>query len=562
MFVKNLQNDFYNVIHGKQCLILVNFDVDAICASKILQALFKNDNIVYTLVPIQGVKDMVRAYQENADEIEFVIMINCGATLDIVDMLQPEEKVIFFILDSHRPYDLCNVYNETQVLILGNLNPDEEIPEYNDVFNDESSDEEQEDEISDGEDESNQAKRRRLNEARILKKRKRREWEEKRDEILFNYTQYSYYGKSSAVVAYEMTWQMSRDNLDMVWWAIIGSTEQAILSKVESSTSVLVAGDLQSHVARLSHNRGGDAEQLSAIKVTYDKDLQLALYRHWTVEDSLRHSIPTAVALRLWSIKGEQRLREFLAEMGLPLAQSRQRFSAMDLNLRQEFRGMVEKLANKYRISSIVGANFTMQYGYRFKYCATDIVYSMLAILESTTRDRPPQLCFLEASDCLTHSNKDLLDRGIEKAKNVLVHIYKTAQSILELKQVINAGTFLYVVLADSIMNSHMFCHPHILMILAQFILKAYVESSRNKRAATWPLVASATYSEEDGTCLIVGIPPVSEEQPRSLFGRAFEQAAKNTNSYIEADYFDSTIARLKIEGRLKFFDALAALLV
>lgn len=26
-----------------------------------------------------------------------------------------------------------------------------------------------------------------------------------------------------------------------------------------------------------------------------------------------------------------------------------------------------------------------------------------------------------------------------------------------------------------------------------------------------------------------------------SLFGRAFEQAAKNTNSYIDADYFDST---------------------
>lgn len=26
-----------------------------------------------------------------------------------------------------------------------------------------------------------------------------------------------------------------------------------------------------------------------------------------------------------------------------------------------------------------------------------------------------------------------------------------------------------------------------------------------------------------------------------SLFGRAFEQAAKNTNCYIEADYFDTT---------------------
>ena len=61
-----------NLIFGtffQQILILVNFDVDAICASKIFQALFKNDNIVYTMVPIQGVKDLVRAYQDNAEEV-------------------------------------------------------------------------------------------------------------------------------------------------------------------------------------------------------------------------------------------------------------------------------------------------------------------------------------------------------------------------------------------------------------------------------------------------------------------------------------------------------------
>lgn len=71
-----------------------------------------------------------------------------------------------------------------------------------------------------------------------------------------------------------MTWQMSRDNLDMVWWAIIGSTEQAILGKVESGYSVLESGNLQDHVSRLSRARGGDVDkqQLSAIKVTYDKE--------------------------------------------------------------------------------------------------------------------------------------------------------------------------------------------------------------------------------------------------------------------------------------------------
>lgn len=112
--------------------------------------------------------------------------------------------------------------------------------------------------------------------------------------------------------------------------------------------------------------------------------LQLALYRHWTVEASLKYSMSTAVSLRLWSIRGEQRLKEVLAEMGLPLVQSRQLFRAMDLTFRQEFTQMVEKLASKYNVSSVIGTSFTLQYGYRFKYCGSDMVYAMLALLDST----------------------------------------------------------------------------------------------------------------------------------------------------------------------------------
>lgn len=68
-----------------------------------------------------------------------------------------------------------------------------------------------------------------------------------------------------------MTWKMSRDNLDMVWWAIIGSTEQTIMNKIESSTGILESVNMQNHVSRLSHSRGNN-QQLSAIKVTYDKE--------------------------------------------------------------------------------------------------------------------------------------------------------------------------------------------------------------------------------------------------------------------------------------------------
>ncbi|XP_066588685.1 cell division control protein 45 homolog isoform X2 [Prorops nasuta] len=544
MFVTRLNDEFYNVIKKNRCLLLVNFDIDAICACRILQQLFKNDNMIYTLLPVQGIQDMSKAFEENCQEVTNVIMINCGGTLDIVELLQPSESINFFVLDSHRPYDLCNIYSESQIRIIGKPESDEDIPEYESIFRDDSSDEENVENESDIENESRQSKKRRLNQEDLLKRSEKRKWEEKRSELMFNYTQYSYYGKSSAAVVFEMAWNMSKDNLDMAWWAIVAYTEQALLSKVESRVTVMDEGKLQEHVFRLSCRQGIDVEkqqQQTALKITYDKDLQLALYRHWTVEASLRHSITTAVSLRLWSIKGEKRLRELLAEMGLPLAQSKQKFCAMDLSLRQEFRQMVEKLAEKYKVNKIVGSSFTLQYGYRFKYCASDIVYAMLALMESSSKDRPPQRCFLEALDCLSRTKKDILEN--------------------EMKEIRNVGSFLYIVVPDGSPDSKLFAHPHPLMMLAQFTLRAYVDSSRSRRAPEWPLVATAIFNPDEGTCLVVGIPPVCEDQPRSLFGRAFEEAAKNTNSFIENDYFDTTIIRLKIEERPKFFDALAALL-
>lgn len=72
-----------------------------------------------------------------------------------------------------------------------------------------------------------------------------------------------------------MAWHMSKDNLDMLWWAIIGSTEQAILSKVESQTSILEEGTLQAHVSRLTHKQGINTDkqqEQSIVKITYDKE--------------------------------------------------------------------------------------------------------------------------------------------------------------------------------------------------------------------------------------------------------------------------------------------------
>ena len=43
------------------------------------------------------------------------MLLNCGATIDICDFLDPPDDVIFYILDNHRPVDVTNIYNDGQV---------------------------------------------------------------------------------------------------------------------------------------------------------------------------------------------------------------------------------------------------------------------------------------------------------------------------------------------------------------------------------------------------------------------------------------------------------------
>lgn len=63
--------------------------------------------------------------------------MNCGATLDVVELLQADENTVFFILDSHRPVDVYNIYSESQVRLLMSPDDEEEVPAFEDIFKDE-----------------------------------------------------------------------------------------------------------------------------------------------------------------------------------------------------------------------------------------------------------------------------------------------------------------------------------------------------------------------------------------------------------------------------------------
>jgi len=60
-------------------------------------------------------------------------------------------------------------------------------------------DEEESDIVNVNSVEEQQNKRRKLDQSALVKKRERRRWEENRKKLLFDYTQFSYYGRSVCI---------------------------------------------------------------------------------------------------------------------------------------------------------------------------------------------------------------------------------------------------------------------------------------------------------------------------------------------------------------------------
>lgn len=444
--------------------------------------------------------------------------------------------------------------------ILGDPKSEEEIPQFDQIFQDSES-EESDIEDNNDEDPENPESHPSSNiekfENRLRKNRERRDWAKTRDRILFDYTQNSFYTRSSALVFFELAWLMSKDSLDLLWWAIVGVTEQLLMGKCESSTYTLQTQKIQSHVTRLNNKINGNTVTNTSIKITYENDLYLALYRHWSVKESIKNSVYSACRLKLWTLNGTKKLNELLVEMGLPLAQARQQFSSMDLMMKKDFYQMIEKTAEKYNMNEIIYGSFTLQFGYKNCYAAADYVYSLIALMEQIEHSRSAESCFLEALDCLNRKNIKTLESGIGKAKTLLDAIFKQVKTSLETQQVFSAGPFLYLILQD---ENILFASPYGLSMLAKFMLNGYIAVSRNRRARELPLIASIPIDSTRGINLMIGIPPAGDDT-KNLFGKAFEQAAIKSNSAVSQDFFDTNIIQIKQADCPKFIDALSVLL-
>lgn len=521
MLISDNRKNFYDLIVRSRChvLVLVNHDLDAIISAKILRYIFECDHIQYTIVPVRTKTELQRAFQEHRVGVKFALLLNLGGILDLSNVLLLEKNIQIFVADYHRPLNVQNVYNEDEIFILCSIsglnNIDDEfekVPNYNDLFWD-----------SDIEDDDVDV--RQLSLQQLEKRKKFKKFENNRLKLLQDYEQKSYYSYSTSMIFFDLAWKMGKDSNDLLWLVILSVMDKYNTNKSPKkmfdkefsylSDSMIRLRNIRSDFGFVLNNVSADENQpelvtaTNHLSITAEKDLNIKLYREWTLYDSLKHSIYTSCAFKTWKLRGQKRLDSFLAEHGLPLSQCKQKFKSMDLDLRKKLKEDFSQDIVKYNLKNLFIDNFIGSRGIQQKYSAIDLALASRALLESA-EDKSYNQKFFDAYDSLSWVNSDLINIGIDLAKAQLSAIVQQVQLIMDahLTCLMNNNLW-YIIIPESTPDINLFSHPGCLRALGIYALTTYVTFNKSSKATRLPLIIITPDPERPNGGMVCGIPPV-----------------------------------------------------
>ncbi|BFZ62440.1 DNA replication initiation factor cdc45 [Saitoella coloradoensis] len=96
-------------------LLFVSLDADALCACKMLSDMLKADYVPHEIHPVTGWDDLSVAREkliENNLDLRYIFMLGFGNTMDLCDLFPVRAEVVVYVIDSHRPYNLANLFGE------------------------------------------------------------------------------------------------------------------------------------------------------------------------------------------------------------------------------------------------------------------------------------------------------------------------------------------------------------------------------------------------------------------------------------------------------------------
>lgn len=410
-------------------MILAGPDVDALCSVSILTSLFKADYIPYSLTPIHGPADFTAL--DFAAEVKSLVLIQCGAASNLCKILALRPHMHVYVIDSHRPLHLANVYDTAQIFLMTGTDTDKEFPEDGsdlDVSDFDDSEGESDDDDDDAQEGwSSDEEEERQDESLFLDKHEavasqdhedensdpqrfsyealEEKDEKERPEItrpitarsrvkrLCDYYRGSYHDAPASATLYTLASQRNVTSSDplLLWYAIIGVTKQFIKGEIDSDSFQAFINVYHDEVMAL-HQASEDitladgtvVPSMDDGKIIFEEDYRFMLYRHWNLYDSMYHSSYVASKLSIWKPEvNRDELELFLAKMGFSLKETRQKFAFMSMQLKTSLKTRVKEIAPEFGLDELFYGSFRRQYGFKYQLSAADVVYAVSALLEA-----------------------------------------------------------------------------------------------------------------------------------------------------------------------------------
>ncbi|CAA7267899.1 unnamed protein product [Cyclocybe aegerita] len=408
-------------------IMVVSPNVDALCASRMLATLFKQDDVGYRIIPVSGRAEMenVRDELSSNNDLHTLILINMGGRYDL-PLAQWfgnfDLKVTIHVIDSARPYGLVNLFmageNADRILVWDDGDADKLIeekkswealeyelkPESDSEDDDDLDDNEQDEDLSDDKEDTGSASspssKRRIRSEDPPRKRRRTDDEQKtrmtwdeldHHELVVNkyFTSGTWHGQCAASTIYILVTQLERADNDLLWLAILGLTFQYITSRIPRDIYEGYHSIYLDEVSRLNpqpqkeNNHSLIAINPDDISVRSTEELRFMLFRHWTLYDAMFHSSYVASKLGIWKERGRQRLTGLLAKMGFSIPQTQQPFAHMDMDLKKNLIQKLNDIAPEYGLVELSYPSFMRCYGFHSQpLSAADAVEGISVLLD------------------------------------------------------------------------------------------------------------------------------------------------------------------------------------
>lgn len=242
------------------------------------------------------------------------------------------------------------------------------------------------------------------------------------------------------------------------------------------------------------------------------------LYRHWNLYDSMYHTRAIAVKLGVWGHQGKKNLEQWLARMGLPLEECKQKYVAMKKIFKDRLPQQLEKYAPEFNVQDIYVESFVKRPSFDKEISAFDVVYGASSLLESTRsqhlQETDTDLMQVDSDDDFLKANfwnayrslsstSNILEEGIDEAIDLQSAIVRQVSSLIQRKDVLQMGRYRVAFIKDTT-DLKYFMHPLALSKLAHFLVDTLIDMGNRPNARCKPLILTAFLPNDQ--CLLVGV--------------------------------------------------------